>query len=32
MWGVARAFAKVIGEVNTLDLSALRAAPLRSSR
>ena len=29
---VARAFAKIIDEVNTLDLAALQAAPMRSSR
>ena len=29
---VARAFAKIIDQVNTLDLAALQSAPLRSSR
>ena len=29
---VARAFAKIIDKVNTLDLAALQAAPMRSSR
>ena len=29
---VARAFAKIIDQVNTLDLAALQAAPMRSSR
>ena len=29
---VARAYAKLIDEVNTLDLAALQAAPMRSSR